>query len=62
MGTVAVEATSRVLEEHLDNIEVVVGDIVKPVGAREVATSDVTIRAASTTSAGTTIHGRVGYL
>ena len=41
VGAVAVEASTCVLEEHLDNFKVIVGYIFKPVGAGEVTASDV---------------------
>ena len=41
VGAVAVEATARVLEEHLDNVKIIVGHIVKPVGAGEVTAPDI---------------------
>ena len=41
VGAVTVEAATGVLEEHLNNVKVIVGHIIKPVGAGEVAASDI---------------------
>jgi hypothetical protein len=38
---VAVKAATGVLEEYLDNLKIIVGHIIKPVGAGEVAASDI---------------------
>ena len=51
VGTVAVETAPRVLEEHLNDVEIVVGHIVKPIGAGEVATADIGVTTAGTAMA-----------
>ena len=59
VGAVAVESAARVLEEHLDNVKLIVGHLGEPVGAREVASPQV-VSAGTTASASTTLHAGVG--
>ena len=60
VGAVAVEAASRVLEQHLNNFKIVVGHILKPVGASEVTTADIAIATSPAARAGTALDASVG--
>ena len=51
VGAVAVKAATGILEEHLDNVKVIVRHIIEPVGAGEVAAADVRWTATPATTA-----------
>ena len=62
MGAVAVKAAAGVLEEHLDKVKVIVGDVIKPVVAGEVATPHICVSARAAACTGIALHAGISSL